>query len=703
MRHGDSNPKPKRSLTRRQYAQILAGASAASIAGCTGGDGDDTTDDTGGGNETDTDDTTGGEDGVPAQDEFNRETIRVWANNVPSQMNMNKFAETDRTNGELYMTELTAPVDATTNEKLFDGHTWDATWVDWYDEITVPTVFTGLEINPPYETREIIRGNDGNEPLTFWDGTELNAEAFELQEWMWYYDTNDHLSDDAQMEWEAESEYVFLHTQPEDSGRNELVLYNDHAPSHDTPMHPDFNEPYVERYSDATTEDDTQPIHDDVHSARVSLEDYADNGYGSGLYEIDPETINQASVTLTTRDDHPNDQWTIPEMEVLFADADRWPTLARHGQLDLGEDIVQEETGEINRQILPDHMQELHRYQMPNGDHFAMNWNNPHLARLWVRRAIVAAIDWIDYGANGWGADNSITNQYDAGCTDPIQQSWFSEDFLDSLHQYPREQELETAADYLQRAGYTGSMSDGWTGPGGRELAITLDQHTGIADWTGAYQTAQAHLQELGINVTLEPLDPPTWQQRMGQGNVANPSYTATNMWSDSPPIWRYYNVNGQWWTYPLVGGDPDSGWAGDADPQDLQSDVDNHGRPFVQDVPTEAGAFEAPDEAGPTFDVPVETEEVNLADECVNLRRSDTTEDEFMESARKAARYYNYYLPFFCFHSYPQGQWGNVRDFHFPGDDDPAARVHKEFNAVDYFPQAAVAQGKTTDDYPEP
>lgn len=697
MRQADTDSARTRGLTRRQYVQILAGASAASIAGCTG-DGD------------------GGGSGDGSGEDPQSNTIRTHVDNIPSQANMNIWAPNDRTQGELVMTELTAPRDFLTNEKYLNGHTWDSPWIDDHDEISIPTVFDDYRVEPPYDTYEMLRGHeDGQEPLYFWDNEQpIDAETF-LQSWRvdWHNGDN-HLDETATFNYEAQSDYVFhswenrgeVEGQP-DNARNEAVLDSNAVPTHELTnvMHPGFTQSFAEDYQDATTQEATDGIHEDLEGTRISFEQFREEGWGSGLYRTNPDTITANELTLELWDEHPNEHATVEEVQIQFASAGRRQALASFGELDLDERHVQEEASNINRQILPDHMQELSRYPTNNGDQWAMNWNNPHLQRLWVRRAIIAAIDWFDFTGNGWGPGGSTPQEYAACAPDGSVESQASQEFLDNLHSYPLEQDLDLASDYLERAGYTGSQGGGWTGPGGRDFTLTLELNSGIAEWIPATDTAQSHLSEAGIEASVEPLDQPSFLTRQGQGNANEITYGACIMWSPSGPIWNWYNANGANYTFPIVGGDPESegGAGGQPDYENLQSDVDNHGRPFVQQVPTESGAFEAPDEAGRAPELPMESEEVNLAQECLQLREPGFSQDEIQQKVQTLARYANYYVPFFTFHSLLFGVWGNVRDFSWPNSDHLSLRAEKEYDNVHYNYHAGLAQEKFDSDYPAP
>lgn len=734
MRQRDNDTAAIRGLTRRQYAQILAGASAASIAGCTGDDGDG--DGTGDGDDTDGEDTDGGSQLVG---DPQREALRIWVPNVPATADMNIYTTSDRTTGQLHLTEMTCPADFVDNTRLLDGHEWPMDHApDEYngpDPASVPVCYIDWEVEAPFDTWQYFRGYNGErDPLTYWDGTEINGtqfvESYRLEH---YYQGNHRLegstfNNDTVDSDGNESDYCWHYwnnrgdVEGQDPNRQgEAILEFDAASDHEyaNVMHPDFVNPWVEDFLDSANESEDSELQTAIEGDRVPFERYANEGWGGGPYELDPDSISQASMTLVARrqdirdeigsdleliSEHPNEQLRIPEVQIQFASGDRRPILANNGQLDVGESPVLAETGDFNRQNLPPHIQELDRYVSPDfGDFWMMNWNNPHLQRLWVRRAFIAAIDWFDFGLNGWG-ERSIPSEYVTGVPDPIMLQNVSEDWLEGLHSYPNEQDLDLAADYMERAGYTGGPDQGWTGPDGRDFTLTIEHLSRIGDWTGAHQTAQSHLSQLGVEASVEPLEDAVWNQRRGQGQEGNvATFGAKIMWVPGGPIWNWYATNGSPFAQTIVGGDPGSGDGTTVDPEDLQSDVDNYGRPFVQEVPTEAGAFEAPDEAGISPSPSVETEEVNLAAACQSLESPDLSADEFTATVQQLARYANYYLPLHCFHTLPGAIWGNVRDFSWPQPGHGALRGEKEFAADEYIYQAGVGQLRYQSDFPDP
>ncbi|GAB3040140.1 ABC transporter substrate-binding protein [Natronobiforma cellulositropha] len=671
MRKGDSTRHRGGRLSRRQYAQLFTGASITALAGCLDELGDITASGDGNGD--------GGENGDDGGERQTR--LRLHINNDPFDSNVNPWSPDERNTGMLWFTELTAPMNLLGAEAKLDGHTWEATWTDAHDEVSVPTLYTGYDVDPPYDIYRYFN----EEPLTYWDGTPIDAEAKYKEDLLYHYVDSGEANEST---FTNQTDGEFTYHSWSDTGRNEFVLASEAATTHDTPVHPDFTQPYIEEFEDAGSEAAYEDVASRLAEDRISFADLAENGWGSGLYELDPDQITDDRMVAHRRDDHPNDHAVVEELEFRLSDTDRFATLANDGRIDLGAGIVHERGGNINRGTLPDHVQQVDQYLQEGGDQFLFNWNNDHLANLWVRRAIVAAVDWYDVGTNGWGAEGSVANEYHIGMTAPLAETHFSQSFLDSLYTYPMEADREQAAAWLERAGYTGSIDEGWVSPEGDELVLTLDSNIDQREWINALLTIQAHLRQVGIEVDYLPFSWDDWQPRYA---AEVNEYELGLFWTPDPTPWDFYDCNGQWWTQPIAGGDPESGWPGDVDPDDY-SDRDNHGRPFEQEIPTETGSIEAPDEAGrqPSLD---DGELISIPQLTNTLRAAETTEAEFDEALETLARYANFYLPLFTFHSYTYGYWGNVRDFTFPDEGHPANLVWKEFGNDEYLTLAGLIQ----------
>jgi ABC-type transport system substrate-binding protein len=294
----------------------------------------------------------------------------------------------------------------------------------------------------------------------------LDAEARETHFHVDYFQAGNKFTEDTAFIREAASQWEYHWWNPgggdglPDNPQARHVLESQAAPNTgDMPIHPDFTQPYLERYRDAGSTDQVSSVTDELVGDRISLQRLMENGWGSGPYELrSADDIGSAELTLRLRDEaaasagdtetaHPNAANTnVPQLTIKWGDGERRQTLAGNGALDLNGNTVAP-NGLYSRESLPDHVQELTRWlRSTGGDKWRLNWNNPHLRNLWVRRALVAAVDWNAVGANGWGPERSVPIENHTYMLDAQWQSLFSGEFLDSLHAWPMESDTEAAA-----------------------------------------------------------------------------------------------------------------------------------------------------------------------------------------------------------------------------------------------------------------
>lgn len=676
MQKDNSKHSSQQGLLRRRYIQALAGASLAGLAGCSGNTEEN-----------------GGESDGPVSD-----TISVAVNNLPEQSNVNPWGATVKAKGMTWMTELTGPEHVVESKQLLSGHSYETPWIDGTDEISIPTMIKDVSVNPPYEFVETF-----DDRLTYWDGTPIDAEAQLLHDKIQYYvdgkafDKTETFNREAVDQWT----YKQWNNKGEVKGQkanptNENILRSEAIPSNEPPFHPDFTKPYVERLEDASSKKAVDQILKELGSDNVSFFRLADEGWGSGLYRIESsDDISVKRALAKKRDDHPNEHATIPNLKITFATADRMQIITNQGQVDIDGGVVTEQGGAQSRASLPDYVQEIQQYRQSGGDQVLFNWNNPHLARLWVRRAIVAAADWKAIGGNGWGPGRSIPIENHTGLLDSASENTFSKEFLDKLYAYPMDSDIALAKKWLKKAGYSKQGSN-WISPDGKTLSLSLKYVGGINDYVGATQTLKANLENLDINIKYEGLN---WAATTKALKPHNVNYDLMMFWAGNPYIWDSYWTDGHWSTQQLLGGDPNDEPPWHVDPDDKR---DTEGRPIETEIPKQIGSIDAPNKAGRNPDLSNGLS-INVAKLVREFRNPGITDERFTKTARMCARYYNFYITDFKFHQYPWGLWGNVRDFSFPPKDHDANLVSKGFSGDDYQVLGGITQLKYDTDFEPP
>ena len=728
------NDRIRDKLSRRRYAQLLAAGGIAGLAGCGGGDGTATPDGSGDGGDTPTATPTateGGDGGMtpteggdatptdepeatqPPDDARMTDTVRVFQTNTADEFNFNPFTPSDNTAGDLLLTQL----DGFT--KVTDASQWRGTSMFETphhvarDEIEVITWVEDWEVEEPYDMY-----NYHDDRCTFWNGKPYDAEARYLFDKVRYFSEGNKFAEGAVHRQEALSQWDYHWYNPrgevpgaEANPQNAIVLGNEAKRTDGNfPLPPVWSDPWIDKFEAASTEESYQTQISELRGERISFERLAEEGWGSGPYEIQsPDDVGSESVLCTLRSEdlgaeapHPHaEHANIDHMEIQLGSIERERTLAGEGQIDVHEGAVTPNGPDWNPERLPDHMKETTRYfQVSGGDALWWNMNNPHLENLWLRRAMVTAIDFEQAGNNGWGPQRSIPLGQDTGCLDAVANATFSQEFMDSLHTWPKTADTETATTYMQNGGYE-RQGGTWVGPNGNEPQIDIQIRGDIGDWVGAAQTIRDQMQAFGIPMTFSAPDNSTWTNNLST-YAQQPNFDISIHWYGRPNAFGHYKSQAAWWDNgSIVSGDGaaavNTPERRSADPGDEYTELN---QPLQVEIPSEVGSIEAPTGASAAPNNPpdlsgngIDSVEIDLPAIFDTLRQPAESQEAAQERLNLCARYYNYYLPKFAFHQYAFGEWGNVRDFDWPPADHDSMRWQRSFNITDTITQGGILQ----------
>lgn len=248
----------------------------------------------------------------------------------------------------------------------------------------------------------------------------------------------------------------------------------------------------------------------------------------------------------------------------------------------------------------------------------------------------------------------------------------------------------------MQRAGYS-RQGGQWVDRQGNPAKIDFVTTSAIQDHVQAGQTIRANLANWGFGVNFSTQGWSTWSNNIDPNSGLN--YDSTVFWHGDPHVFQYYHDVGAWWDEPLVAGSPSAPSPFEAKADD---EYDTQGKPVVQQVPNEAGAFEAPDEAGKSPDLD-DASEINLVETVNKIREPGNSEAELQELYRTCARYYNFYVPHFPFHQYLMGSFGNVRDFDWPESSTRAFDYESDFGIETTLVMGAIAQASYDESFESP
>jgi len=715
MPHDGNQAENNVSPSRRRYIQAIVAASVAGAAGCNQGGGES---DGSGGNQTTTSTNgTNASDGGEAQGPPVSETITATVNNNPGGSNLNRWVSGAQSTGRLWMHELVTPRNVQQGAAVrYNDQEYETPWIEGRESIKLPTLTNDLRYEAPYD-----KYWDMNTNLTFWDGSPIDAPAKVKDEYMYYGRDNQIFNESATFNSEAidDSTYHWWNNKGEAEGQqanpqNSVVMSTD-IPTY-PPFHPGFTTPFYDRFQDASNSDEVSTISEDLTNTRVPFSKVVEEEWMSGLYKIEStDDVSAERMLLQKRDDHPNDWATIPELELRFASASRQDILNVAGKIDVGTGSINETGGTVNRSMLPDYIQTIDSFLQTGGDQILFNWNNKHLQNVWVRRALVAAVDWETATANAWGPSGTLPIEDHTGMLQTVSQGYFNDDFLNSLYSYPTSGDKELAAEWMRMGGYT--LENGiWTAPDGSQVDFNFVERASIGGWVTFAQSLQSEWKDFGMKIGLNAIE----------GTAHNDALSPENLNYDISQIWgpnggtphEVYRTRGAWWIEPLVGGDPNDPLPNEVDaettgPETTHDVKDIQNMPLEVDIPNDPQNIELVNEAsgsrgdGDKFywpDLPdSQSESIDLATLVHELRSADTGAERYREICRKCARFYNFYMKDFVFHQYTTGLYGNVRDFTFPPEGHEMNRLWKEFGGRDFTVLSGSVQTKFDEEYEPP
>jgi len=394
-------------------------------------------------------------------------------------------------------------------------------------------------------------------------------------------------------------------------------------------------EPWLERLTDAGTDDDVTSAVADLRAAEIMLETAMDVGYGCGAYELVEVSPNR--LLMDRVDDHPGaDSRSIRQLWLPVVMSQQTNSLIRRG-------LIDGRTGRLEARSIdpPSYVEQLSTYEAGVGTKLLCNWNNPHLADRNVRRALACVLP-IDDIANLGEFGEPATVQ--TGLTIPPRERWLDDAFVRQLHRYPLERDDDAASAFMRRGGYE---RDGgyWRDADGQPAGFRLRSPARLT-WLAATRRMNDVLDDFGFEVEYDSFDDTTFVADVLEGNFG----LAPWMHDGRPRI-----------AYALP----------DAAPSTLGSGIDGGGgasrygkRPDVT-TPTTPGTVPAGE---------ADREPLDLLAQWRRIRRP-TGETETEDAVRRIAAWWNADVPDVDLGTTRSGVWGNVRDFEWPAAGDERYR----------------------------
>ncbi|QPV62784.1 hypothetical protein I7X12_18990 [Halosimplex litoreum] len=671
-------------LDRRAFVSLAGTVAAAALSGCS--------------NESDDDPTTAGR-----QRDVDGPVVSVMTGAQPSTLDMGPSMNTPagRPHFEGFLQSLVLPTHAPTGRSLTSDHIWT---VDG-SALPVPCAVESREVTDDGDVR--YRFDDR---LTYWSGAPLDGQAYYLRDRVGWLETNGAFREES-FGGELESDIVYRRSPLAGPTNPAAARANAHPGM--PPLPPAYSEPWVERFEDATTEEAVQGTYLDYHQGKLSVETFAEEGYGTGRYEVrsaDDVTselielpyglrTNTEVVYAEPRSEYPGPT-DRPTLRIVCGSRTSSPGIASKpsgsmydprdfvngDEIDFGRGVIAESKGDFFRKQVPDDIEQLTTWPNPagGGRQLTFNWANDHLRRLWVRRAIVAAAPFERMRSNQYGR-GSMAPSSDAGTLGSIAERALGESFVDSLYTYPLATDTDLAARWLRRAGY--ERVDGlWTGPEGEGLSLTLSV---FSSEVGDVQTLVAGLEAFGIAIEVEQLlaGGISYEGNVEAGGFDLLVSNAPAGGSVLPYYGDWFSVWGSGMSMPpiAVAGNPLGSCRDDPPLASVPASVT---------LPSEPGslAVDGVDyaDSGGTYEHDA-GETVALCETVDRLHDAGTDVEGFREAARRCARWYNYAVPNFVFAQDRVGLWAELSEFAVSADEDrslgmsrgePTAPVHYHVQA---------------------
>ena len=634
--HKAADTSDSRRLSRRQLLALTSGAATVGLAGCSG-------------KSPDTDDSTTEESqgGTPLTTEINIRKPVSW---TPGDANVNPFASQS------------------------DFEYW-AEYM-WWESMTYPN----NSGEPIWWLADDIRLEGGgcdvvielSDQYTWWDGTPVTAQdMYTTQQIALYKDYGG--PDQVDGSWVLEDEYTLRHklAGPANPDVQKSSYFTPLVAKHD------YFKSWLQKFEDAGGEDAINSVAQDLDGHKISLADLTEKGLGCGMWQ--PTQFDPTEVTHKKYDDHPRADWTNLDTFnwVLMADNQKSIQALQSGRFDFGDKM-------LTQVQQNDDLEVFSQFSMGGVPKLAINFENKHLARRPVRRAMAYLIDHeelvqIIKGSHG---QEYVPHRNSMGMSSTLADQWLSDEFRNSLINYGTKSQPDKAATVLEDAGYTKDGSV-WVGPDGDavEGLQYLTPPWAIYETIGKYISPK--LKEFGFgNKLIVPSGSSFWNT-WGETfdfdmcnwftNATHPSAAFST--TTAAGIGRYDNHK--------ESVDPPQGCeVNRKEPPLKQETSEKLNHPIRPKFPTEVGSMESSGDTQTLYPF-----------KWSNILAQTQDKAEVRDLTEKLVWFHNWQLPHIGFYEETRTFWGKTDTFDFPKpgevDDHPNAEatVHEHTTtAMEYL-----------------
>lgn len=404
---------------------------------------------------------------------------------------------------------------------------------------------------------------------------------------------------------------------------------------------------YLESLQDGGSQDARDSVRKDLQEMQIPIKQLAEEGLGNGPYEVvdwsDSETI------LELYEDHPLAGNTNIQTVRLLSES----ATENLRSLEVNNKVDMEPSGliaESNRADYPENLQNWYELDWFRTQKITFNWENEHLAKRPVRRAIARAVNLealVSAGVQSGLVGSAPELQ--TGLRSSIHEKYLGEGWVDQLIDYPASSDVEGATKLMEDAGYSKSGGTWQDGSGNPVTFSFLTSNGTFQSSLGVVFSDQ--MESFGFNMDVTTVGETDFYQ-----TLQNYDHDMWWVWHVAAALWHptsYFSND----FYGLEVGDPSS-----------DSETGVTGIPFELAIPSEVGARE----------ISGNGETINPAQLMEDLPVAES-EDQVREMSRTLVQWTNFDLPILMWIEELSGSWGDVEAYSFPSPDDEGVKLNMD------------------------
>jgi peptide/nickel transport system substrate-binding protein len=402
---------------------------------------------------------------------------------------------------------------------------------------------------------------------------------------------------------------------------------------------------WLKRLQDASSTSERERIYQKLVEWEIPTEEFANKGLGNGTYQL--TDWNTTEMVWKKFDKHPlADKAPFQKIRFRVGSGSKENQMITNGKLDTAVGQFPEELEKVS----PDYLKTIYEKKSIQARNLLFNYNNKHIGRRNVRRALITILDFTRL-RDFWSGPGGFLKKSQTGIPQTLEEKWLGKEVVNSMYSYPMKSDPKQASTFMERAGYT-KKGGTWVGPDGDPLQFTL--------LTGEYKTSEELSQAMTQN----------WKQW-----GANPELLAVtnSQWTD-----KIFNPAGKWDIALFLHGFDSltpTNYYDSVNPYHMRLGTSSteieqwlkegkthsplNGRPLKLKIPKQPG-----------LDITGSGQKINIY-KLVEELKVTQSKQRSQEIIRTLATYFNYDLPMFDMFPQTAAAWGDTKNFNWPKDAD--------------------------------